>query len=134
MGFAEGAQPALNQRRIGQHPPVQGGVIDLQAALQEQLLDVTVAERIAQIPRDRLQDQRRFEVAALEVVLGPALRPLDQGVQDHGPPPVRRRQNWPAWPTSRKQQNFAAGLSGSPRLALPPSQLLRQLANCWRLE
>ena len=32
-----------------------------------------VAERIAQIPRDRLQDQRRLEVPALKVVLGPTL-------------------------------------------------------------
>jgi hypothetical protein len=29
-------------------------------------------------------------VAALEVVLGPTLQPLDKGVEDHGPPPVRR--------------------------------------------
>src|SRR4051812_9099067 len=91
MGFAEGPQPALDQRRVGQHPPVQSGVVDLEAALQEQLLDVAVAERIAQVPRDRLQDQRRFEVPALEVVLGAALQLLDKGVQDHRPPPVRRR-------------------------------------------
>src|SRR3954462_7378673 len=88
MGFAEGAQPALNQRRVGQHPPVQGGVIDLQAALQEQLLDVTVAQGIAQIPRDGLQDQGRLKVPALEIVLRPALQLLDKGVQDHGPPPT----------------------------------------------
>ena len=51
MRFAEGPQSALDQRRIGQDPAVQGGVVDLQAALQEQLLNVTVAERIVQIPR-----------------------------------------------------------------------------------
>jgi hypothetical protein len=65
VGLAEGAQPALDQRRIGQNPAVQGGVIDLQAALQKQLLNVPVAERIAQIPADRLQDQRCLEVPAL---------------------------------------------------------------------
>src|SRR5215204_1681845 len=43
MGFAEGAQSLLDQGRVGQHPAVQGGVVDLQAALPEQLLDVTVA-------------------------------------------------------------------------------------------
>ena len=49
MGFAEGAQPALDQRRVGPDPAVQGGVVHLQAALQEQLLNVTVAERVAQV-------------------------------------------------------------------------------------
>src|ERR671911_645435 len=90
MGLAEGPQPTLDQRRIGQNPAVQGGVVDLQAALDEQLLDVTIAERIAQVPGDGLQDQRRLEVAALEIVLRPALQLLDKGVQDHAPPPVRR--------------------------------------------
>ena len=56
MGFAEGPQSLLDQGRVGQHPAVQGGVIDLQAALPEQLLDVAVAQRITQIPADRLQD------------------------------------------------------------------------------
>src|SRR5215203_28849 len=76
---------------VGQHPPVQGGVVDLEAPLQEQLLDVAVAERIAQIPGDGLQDQRGFVVPALEIGLGSALQLLDKGVQDHRPPPVRRR-------------------------------------------
>src|SRR3954454_4781221 len=66
MGFAEGPQPALDQGRVGQHPAVQGGVVDLQAALQEQLFDVAIAERVAQVPRDGLQDQRGLEVPALE--------------------------------------------------------------------
>ena len=69
MGLAEGPQPALDQGRVGQHPAVQGGVVDLQAALQKQLFDVAIAERVAQLPRDRLQDQRRLIMAALEVVL-----------------------------------------------------------------
>jgi hypothetical protein len=33
--LAEGSQPALDQRRIGQHPAVQGGVVHRQAALPE---------------------------------------------------------------------------------------------------
>src|SRR4051794_8398174 len=79
------------QGRVGQHPAVQGGVVHLQTALEEQLLDVTVAQGIAQIPRDGLQDQRRLEVPTLEIVLRPALQLFDKGVQDHRPPPVRRR-------------------------------------------
>jgi hypothetical protein len=70
MGFAEGPQPAFDQRRIGQNPAVQGGVVDLQAALEEQLLNVTVAQGIAQIPGDGLEDQRCLEVAALEDPMG----------------------------------------------------------------
>jgi len=35
----------------------------------------------------RLQDQRRLEVAAPEVVFGAALQPLGNRTQDHGPPP-----------------------------------------------
>src|SRR3954453_5034247 len=89
MEFAEGPQPALDQGRVGQHPAVQGGVVDLQAALPKQLLDVTVAERIAQIPGDGLQDQRRLEVPALEVTFGATLQLLGNRTQEHGPPPVR---------------------------------------------
>jgi len=90
MGLAEGPQSLLDQGRVGQHPAVQGGVVHRQAALPEQLLDVAIAERVAEVPRDRLQDQRRLKVPALEIVLRPALQLLDKGVQDHAPPPVRR--------------------------------------------
>ncbi len=82
MGLAEGAQPPLNQRGIGQDPAVEGRVVHLQAPLEEQLLDVPVAQGIAQIPGDGLQDQRRLIVAALEVALGPTPQPLDKGVQE----------------------------------------------------
>ena len=54
--------------------------------LQEQLLDVTVAERIAQVPGNGPQDQRRLEMPALEVVLGPTLQPLGNRTQDYGVP------------------------------------------------
>src|ERR671910_2861969 len=111
MGFAEGPQPTLDQRRVGQNPAVQGGVVDLQAALDEQLLDVTIAERIAQVPGDGLQDQRRLEGAALEIVLRPALQPLDKGTQDHGSPPTSEAQTHPACSTRGKRSEFATGPS-----------------------
>jgi hypothetical protein len=57
MRFAEGPQPTLDQWRVGQDPAVEGAVVDLQAALQEHLLDVTIAEWVAQVPGDRLKDQ-----------------------------------------------------------------------------
>src|SRR5215217_3799049 len=106
MRLAERPQPALDQGRVGQDPTVQGGVVDLEAALEEQLLDVTIAERIAQIPGDGLQDQRRFVVAALEVVLGPTLQLLDKGVQDHAPPPGWRWQSRPTCLTDRERQTL----------------------------
>src|SRR5215218_8584249 len=109
MGLAEDPQPALDQGRVGQHPPVQGAVINLKAALEEQLLDVAIAQRIAQVPRDRLQDQRCLEVPALEIVLRPALQLLDKAVQDHGPPPTTEAHRPPACSTRGKRQNFATG-------------------------
>src|SRR4051812_1947231 len=80
-----------------------------QAALPEQLLDVAIAQGIAQIPRDGLQDQRRLEMPALEVVLASALQLLGNRTQDHGAPPNRRRQSRPPCPTSRQRQKFATG-------------------------
>ena len=110
MRFAEAPQPAFDQGSVGQHPAVQGGVIDLEAALQEQLLDVTIAQGIAQVPGDRLQDQRRLEVPALEVVLGSALQLLRKSVQDRRLPPNRRPQRQPTCLTDRDRQNFAKAL------------------------
>src|SRR3954470_18556330 len=106
MGLAEGAQPLLDQGRVGQHPAVQGGVVHLQTALQKQLLDVAIAERVAQVPRDGLQDQRCLEVPALEIVLRPALQLLDKGVQEHRPPPGWRRQSRPTCLTDRERQTL----------------------------
>ena len=87
MRLAEGSRPALDQRRIGQNPAVQGGVVHRQAALQEQLLDVPVAERVAQIPRDGLQDQRRLEMPAFEVLLGPGASASRQSPSGSWRPP-----------------------------------------------
>src|SRR5207249_2020379 len=99
--LAEGSQTLLDQRRVGQNPAVQGAVIHLQATLQEQLFDVAIAERVAQVPGHSLDDQRRFEVPAPEVLLGPALQLGGDGVEDHGPAPRRRRQARRLWLTTR---------------------------------
>src|SRR5918998_69654 len=104
----------LDQRRIGQDPAIEGAMVHRQAALPKQLLDVAIAQGIAQIPGDGLQDQRRLEMAALEVVLGPTLQPLSNRTQDHGPPPLTEGQSWLPDLTSRQRQKFATG----PRLAL----------------
>src|ERR1044071_1419656 len=110
MRLAKGPQPALDQRCVGQHPAVQGGMVHRQATLPEQLLDVPVAQGIAQIPADRLQDQRCLEVAAFEVVLGAALQLLSNRTQDHGPPPDDRATKSTAMPDEPSTPKFATGL------------------------
>ena len=49
-------------------------MVDLEAALKQEFLDVAVAERVAQVPGYGLDDQTRLEMATPEVVLGPALQ------------------------------------------------------------
>jgi hypothetical protein len=44
------------QRREPLHPPVDNDVIDFDAALSEQLLDVAVGQAEAQVPADREDD------------------------------------------------------------------------------
>src|SRR3954470_7459773 len=74
---------------------------------QEQLLDVAIAERVAEVPRDGLHDQCRLEVAALEIVLRSALQLLGKRAQDHRPPPVRRRLCRPQAQRRVTAKNFA---------------------------
>jgi hypothetical protein len=64
-------------------------MVHLQAAFQEHLPDVAIAERVAQVPGDRLDDQRRLEVPAPEISFGALLEPSGDGGQDHGPAPTR---------------------------------------------
>jgi hypothetical protein len=49
------------QRREPQHPPVDGDVVDLDAPLDEQLLDISVGQAEAQVPADREHDHIRGE-------------------------------------------------------------------------
>lgn len=67
--FAEPAKPFFNQRGIGQNPTIDAAMINLEAALVEYWLHVAVAQRIAQVPGHRLNDQPRLELPALENVL-----------------------------------------------------------------
>jgi hypothetical protein len=54
------------QRREPQHPPVDGDVVDLNAALSKQLLDVAVRPSEAQVPADRQHDHVGREAEAGE--------------------------------------------------------------------
>src|SRR3954452_13038772 len=119
--LAEGSQPALDQRRVSQDPAVHGGVIHRQAALEKELLNVAVAQGIAQVPRDRLQDQRCLEVAAFEVVLGSVPQLLGNRTQDHGSPPQRqsdkvgRRPSEPSTPeVCDRPMNYARRTGSTP--------------------
>lgn len=48
-------------RREPLHPPVQGHVVDLDATLGEQLLQIPVGQPVAQVPAHRQQDHFRWE-------------------------------------------------------------------------
>src|SRR4051812_7132286 len=76
---------------------------------------LTIAQGIAEVPRDGLQDQGRFVVAALEIVLRPALQLLDKGVQDHAPPPVRRHPCGPHAQRGVNAKTLRQALYQSPR-------------------
>src|SRR3954471_209675 len=89
-------------------------VVHLQAKLKEQLLDVAVAERVAQVPGDGLDDQRRLEVPAPEVILGPALQLGSEGAEDHGGPPKSEGEGRPVCSTSGKRREFATGPTDEP--------------------
>ena len=63
-GVAAGPSGIGHQRREPLHPPVDGDVVDLDAALGEQLLHVAVGQAEAQIPTDRKDDDRGREAEA----------------------------------------------------------------------
>ncbi len=74
MRPAKLAQPLFDDRRIGEDPPIDGAVVDLEAALAEHLLKISIAERVTQIPGHRLHDQPCLEMSSLEIILRLALQ------------------------------------------------------------
>ncbi len=61
-------EPFLDQRRIGKAPAVDRTVVNFEPALLEHFFQVAIAQRIAQIPSDRLHDQPRLEIPPFEIV------------------------------------------------------------------
>ena len=61
---ASGPQPACDHRAEGEHPAPDGLVGDLDAALGQELLDVSVAEREPQVHPDRALDDVAREAVA----------------------------------------------------------------------
>jgi hypothetical protein len=82
------------QRREAADPAIDGGVVDLDAALGEQLLDVAVRQREAQVPAHREDDHRLCCVWSGPGMLTPTvgLRSDRQGqlVERDRQPPVHR--------------------------------------------
>jgi transposase IS116/IS110/IS902 family protein len=74
------------QRREPLHPPVDGDVVDLDAALGQQLLDVAVGEAEAQVPADRNDDAWDAETIAIAAslrALAHRIQLLDAEIADH---------------------------------------------------
>jgi hypothetical protein len=69
MEFSDLVQSLLGQRRIFQTPSVDGAMVNLEPSFQEHLLQIPIAERIAQIPGHCLNDQSRLQLAPFEVSL-----------------------------------------------------------------
>ena len=65
--MAAGPGDVGQQRREPQHPPVDGDVVDLDATLDEQLLDVAVGQAEAQVPADRDDNDIGWEPETSEV-------------------------------------------------------------------
>ncbi len=69
-------QPLLDHRRVGQNPAVDRAMVDLETAFPEHLLQIAIAERIMQIPGNRLHNQQRLKMPSLEIVFRLAFRLL----------------------------------------------------------
>jgi hypothetical protein len=63
---AAGSSSLGQQRREALHPPVHRHVVDLDTALDEQLLDVAVRQPEAQVPADSNDDYVGWEAEAGE--------------------------------------------------------------------
>jgi len=61
-----GASSLGQQRREAQHPPVDSDVVNLNAAFDQELLDVAVGQAEAQVPADRQHDHVGWKAEAGE--------------------------------------------------------------------
>ena len=93
MGASKLPKSLFDLRRVSENPAVDRAVIDLEAALKEHVLEIAIAQRIAQIPRHRLYNQPRLEMAPFEIVLRLTLQFLGNRVQNQGLALQFREQN-----------------------------------------
>ncbi len=101
------------QRREPLHPPVDGDVVDLDAAFSEQFLDVAVGQAEAQVPADRDDDDVGWEAEAGEGGLRDWSRA--RAASSHAGSLAARRRSW------RTQQRLkgASGIPAGPALGWP---------------
>ncbi len=64
--FEMGSAALLSFWGVVLHPTVDRGVIDIQAPLEHHLLQVSIAERIAQVPVDTQQNNLSFKMTPFE--------------------------------------------------------------------
>lgn len=117
-------QPRLDHRRVGQHPPVDRAVIDLEAAFPEHLLDIPLSKRIAKVPRDCLCNQACLEMPTFEIILRLALQRLGNGIQNNGLAPLLSEpQILCGWSISGKARKSATGPLNSSHGLIPVFEL-----------
>lgn len=83
MWFLEPAKTLFDQRCVRQNPSVDGAVVDFKSPLQEHLLQVPIAQRIAQIPGHCPTDQLGFNLSASEVILRLAFQFVGNRSENH---------------------------------------------------
>src|SRR5699024_2632928 len=108
MGSTKLPQPFLDDRCISQYPAVDRAMIDLEAPLAKHLFQVTIAERVAQAPGNRLYNQPGHEMPALDIILRLALQLFRNRIQSHRlAPQYQERQLLSPWSTSSYPEEFA---------------------------
>ena len=65
-GFEVWPAAFLQFRGVALHPAVDRGVVNLQPAFEHHFLQITVAERVAQVPPDTQQNDLGFEMTPFE--------------------------------------------------------------------
>ncbi len=62
-----GAKLLIQQRDVSNHPAIQRGMVNLDAAFFHHFLELPIADRIGHIPADAPQDNLTFKMVALEL-------------------------------------------------------------------
>ena len=84
VGSSKLPQPFLDHRSISQYPAVDRAMIDLETPFAKHLFQISITQRISQIPGNRLYNQPCLEMPAFEIILRLALQLLGNGIQNHG--------------------------------------------------